>query len=98
SAECDSGNGGADLVESLEKDVGAGSALHSLEHVGRRVLQGHVEIFADVVVARDGFKQAAGKAIGIGVEKTQPAKAIDLRERVEQCGEAVLEAEVFAVA
>ena len=62
------------------------------------MLQGHVEIFADVVVLRDGVEQLAGDAIGIGVEEAEPAQAFDLGERVEQRGEAVFEAEVFAVA
>jgi GGDEF domain-containing protein len=68
------------------------------EDGGRRVLQRHVEIFADVVVPGDGVKQLAGDAVGIGVEEAQPAQAFDAGERVEQSGEAVFEAEVFAVA
>ena len=97
-AQGDSGHGCADLFERLEKDVGAGAALHAFEHVGRGVLQGHVEIFADVVVLRDGVEQFAGDAIRIGVEEAQPAKAFDTGERFEQEREAVFDAEVFAVA
>jgi hypothetical protein len=62
------------------------------------VLERHVEVFADVVVAGDGFEESAGNAVGIGVEEAEPAQAVDAGERVEQGGEAVLEAEVFAVA
>jgi hypothetical protein len=62
------------------------------------VLQGDVEIFADVVVLGDGFKQLAGDAVGVGVEEAEPAEAIDAGELVKECGEAVFEAEVFAVA
>ena len=46
----------------------------------------------------DGVEQSAGDAVGVGVEEAQPAQAFDLGERVEELGEAVLEAQVFAVA
>ena len=36
--------------------------------------------------------------VGVGVEEAEPAEAVDAGERVEEGGEAVLEAEVFAVA
>jgi hypothetical protein len=62
------------------------------------VLQGDVEIFADVVVFGDGFKQLAGDAVGIGVEEAEPAEAFDAGELVEEGGEAVFDAEIFAVA
>ena len=55
-AERDAGNGGADFFEGLQENVGAGAALHALQHVGRGVLQRHVEIFADVVVAARWFR------------------------------------------
>ena len=62
------------------------------------MLEGQVQVVADVVVAGDGFEQAAGDAVGVGVEEAEPAEVGDFGERVEECGEAVLEAEVFAVA
>src|ERR1700759_1310290 len=76
-AEGNAGNCSANLLNCLEKDVGAGSALHALEHVRRRVLQRNVEILADVVVLRDGFEELAGDAVGVGVEKAHPAKAFN---------------------
>jgi len=57
-AEGNAGDGGADLVESLEEDVCAGAALHGFRTRGRGVLQGDVEIFADVVVPGDWFRVA----------------------------------------
>ena len=62
------------------------------------MLEWNVEIFADVVMAGDGREQAAGDAVGVGVEEAEPAEAFDAGERVEEGGEAVLEAEVFTVA
>ena len=43
-------------------------------------------------------KKTAGDAVGVGVEEAEPAEVGDLGERVEESGEAVLEAEIFAVA
>jgi len=97
-AEGDAGDGGADLLDGLEEDVGTGSALHGLEYGGRGVLQGNVEIFADVVVLGDGFKQLVGDAVGVGVEEAEPAEVGDAGELVEEGCEAVFEAQVFAVA
>ena len=97
-AEGDAGDGGADLGEGMQEDFGGGAALHALEDIGRGVLERQVEIFADVGVRGDGFEQAAGDAVGIGVEEAEPAEAFDVGEGVEEGGEAVAEAEVFAVA
>ena len=43
-------------------------------------------------------RRRACDAVGIGVEEAQPAQAFDSGEGVEQGGEAVFEAEIFAVA
>jgi hypothetical protein len=46
----------------------------------------------------DGVKQLARDAIGIGIEKAEPAQVGNVCEGVEELREAVFEAEVFAVA
>jgi hypothetical protein len=97
-AEGDAGDGGADLFERRRKMSAEAPRFMRLQDIGRGVLEGHVEIFADVVVARDGFEELAGDAVGIGVEEAEPAEVGDAGELVEECGEAVFEAEVFAVA
>ena len=97
-AQSDAGNCCADFFQCLEEDLRAAAALHALQNRGRGVLQRQIEILADVVVPGDGVEQFAGDAVGVGVEEAQPAQAFDLGERVEERGEAVLEAEVFAVA
>ena len=43
-------------------------------------------------------RSLAGDAVGIGVEEAQPAEVRDAGEPVEEGGEAVLQAEIFAVA
>jgi len=57
---------------------------------GEACCSGRIEIFADIVVAGDRVEQAIGDAVGVGVEEAEPAQAVDLCERVEELGEAVL--------
>ena len=97
-AEGNAGDGFANLLQGLEEDVRTGAALHGFEHRGRGVLEGDVEIFADVVVLCDGFEELVGDAVGIGVEEAEPAEVGDSGELVEERGQAVFEAEVLAVA
>ena len=56
-AQGDAGDGGANFFQSLEEDFGAAAALHALEDGGRGVLQGQVEVVADVVVSGDGVQE-----------------------------------------
>ena len=83
-AQNDAGNGGANFFESLEEDFRAAAALHALQDFRRRVLERQVEILADVVVASDGVKKIIRNAIGIRVEKAEPAQIGDVGERIEK--------------
>jgi hypothetical protein len=47
---------------------------------------------------RNGVEEAGGDLVGVGVEEAEPAEAGEWGECFEQVGEAVFEAEVFAVA
>jgi len=62
------------------------------------VLERNVEIFADVVVLGDGVEEFIGDAVGVGVEEAEPTQVGDACELVEEGGEAVFEAEIFAIA
>ncbi len=53
------------------------------------MLEGDVEVLCDGVVARDGFEQARGDLVGVGVEEAQPLEAGEGGEGVEEVGEAV---------
>ena len=46
----------------------------------------------------DGVEELAGDAVGVGVEEAEPAEPFYFGEGVEEGGEAVFEAEIFAVA
>ena len=75
-----------------------------LRTLARGVLQRDVEVLGDVVVARDGFEQARGDLVGVGVEEAQPLEAGERGEGVEEVGESGALAgdgvlgQVFAVA
>ena len=45
----------------------------------------------------DGFEQPRRDAIGIAIEEAHPVQVFDLRQALEQGGQAVAQAEVFAV-
>jgi hypothetical protein len=45
----------------------------------------------------DGIEQARRDAIGITIEEAHPVQVFDLRQALEQSGQAVAQAEVFAV-
>ncbi len=92
------GDGAAHFRDRAQEDVGSAAALHALQHRGRGVLQRHVHVGADFFVLRDRVEQLAGDFVGIGVEKTHPAQIFDAGEFFEQQGQAIFQAEVFAVA
>ena len=46
----------------------------------------------------DGLQQLAGDLVGISVEEAHPAQLLDLRQTLQQQRQAILQAEVFAVA
>ncbi len=88
-----------DRLDEVEEDLGVAAALHALEDAGAGVLEGDVEVLGDVVVVRwRGLEQVRRDLIGVGVEEAQPAEAGQDGECVEEGGEAVSKAEVFAVA
>ncbi len=97
-ADDDAGDDAAGLLDEVEEDVGVAAALHALEDAGAGVLERDVEVLGDVVVRRHGLEQPRRDLVGIGVEEAEPAEAGQGGEGFEELGEAVGEAEVFAVA
>ncbi len=86
------------LGNQVEEDLGGAAALHRLEDAGAGVLEGDVEVLGDGVMAGHSLEQARGDLVRVGVEEAQPAQAGQDGKGVEKLGEAVGEAEIFAVA
>src|SRR6478609_10814616 len=61
------------------------------------MLQRHVNVGTDFFVPRNRLQQLARNLIGISVEEAHPAQVFNLCQPLQQYGEAVLQAEVFAV-
>ncbi len=61
------------------------------------MLQRNVNVGADFLVGGDGFQQAAGDLVGIGVEEAYPAQSLDCRELLQQQRQAVFQAKIFAI-
>ncbi len=97
-ADDDAGDDAARFGDEVEEDLRVAAALHAFEDAGAGVLEGDVEILCDGVVLGHRLEQSRGDLVGVGVEEAQPAQAGEDGECVEQGGEAVGEAEVFAVA
>src|SRR6185437_9758486 len=94
----DARDDGARLLDELEENLRSAATLHALEHGWTGMLERDVEVLRDIVVACDGLQQPRGDLVGIGVEETQPAQARQRCEGFEELGQAVFDAEVFAVA
>src|SRR4051812_23983097 len=71
--------------------------LHALQSRGRGVLQGNVDVRADLFVRRDGLEQASSDLVGVRIEKTDPAQIRDVSEFLQQQGKSVFQAQVFAI-
>ena len=68
----DSRYGRPHLLDGLQENIRICSALHAFQHIAGSMLQRHIQVLADVVVAGDGLQQPAGNPIGIGIKKPQP--------------------------
>ena len=75
------------------------AALHTFEDIAGGVLEGDVDVLNERLVSGDGFEEDGGDAVGICVEKANPffVGCFDFGEAGEEGGEAVFEAEIFAV-
>src|SRR6202034_2109234 len=67
------------------------------ENVAAGMLQRHVEIFCQARMRGNGVEQARSDAIRIAIEKTYPVHVFHLRQTFEENGEAVTQAQIFAV-
>eukprot|EP00960_Hanusia_phi_P062419 765143-Hanusia_phi.AAC.5 len=74
------------LAQLLEKGDGvvAGRTVHGLEHGVADMLEGDVDVLADLVDARDGVDQLVAEVARVAVEQRDPAHLLYLSQRVEQ--------------
>ena len=90
----------ADPLEQLQEDVAVRAALHALQHGGAGVLQRHVDVLHQRRVLGDGIEQLLRHFVRIAVEEPDPLGVLgfDLRQARQQLRQAVLQAEILAVA
>src|ERR1700676_1341097 len=62
------------------------------------MLQRHIHVRTDFFLRPDRFEKFAGDLVGISIEEPNPPQIFDLRQFLEQEGESIFQAEVFAVA
>ena len=64
-------------------------AAHVRQHCVINVLQGDIEIFADIAATRHDFKNIIRKIGGIGIVKSYPFDALDVGDAVNELRECV---------
>ncbi len=70
--------------------VGSGLAVHALEYSIRRVLQGYVEVVADLGQGGHSVKYLHGKLARVGIVQADPLDALYAAELLQQLGQAAL--------
>ena len=83
----DAGDAGTDAGEEGLDVLGAGLAAHELEHAGMDVLEGDVDVAADVAGGGDGGDEFVAPMRGVGVEEAEPEFAVDLIQLLDQTRE-----------
>src|SRR4029077_6795395 len=97
-AQRDAGNRTPHFFNRAQEDISARTPLHAFQNARRRVLQGHIDVGTDLFVGRNGFKQPAGDFVGIGIKKPYPAQVFNFSQLFQQQRQAILEAQILAVA
>src|SRR6202046_994573 len=85
------------VFEHFQDRIAIRAALHARENVSTGMLQLDVEIFCQARMGGNRVKQARRDAVGIAIEEADPVQVVPLGESMEKCGEAVAQAQVFAV-
>ena len=91
------GQFGAELLEQAQGALAVDAALHGAEDAAVDVLQGDVDVVADVGVAHDGVDGVLGEGGGVGVVEAYPRGSAFGGEAFEQFaqGAAVVEVETI---
>ena len=88
---------GAEVVEQLEGALAVDAALHGLEYAAVDVLEGYVDVVADVGVVFHGFDGVEGEGGGVGVVEAYPVGSALGGEQVEEVAQAAAAVAVEAV-
>src|SRR5262249_22956788 len=92
------GNGGAHFLNRAQENLGVRTSLHSLQDRRGGVLQGDIDVRANLLVACDGLKQLRRDLVRIGIKKAYPLEVIDLCQPLEQGRKTILQPKIFAIA
>lgn len=96
-ADVDAGDFAAHLLDELDGLSACDMAVHESEDVVAAVLEGYVEVFADVVSLAHDAKQVVGEVGGVGVVEAYPFDAGDVGDAFYEFGYLLLFVEVGAV-
>ena len=81
------GNTSANFVQKRLNHSPVVCPAHTVQHRIMGVLQGEINVFADLRLRRDGFDELIGKKAGIRIENPQPTHPFHLAEHPKQPGE-----------
>ena len=72
-------------------------AQHGFQHVVGDMLQGYIQVFADVVVPVHHVEKFQRELVGIGIMKSDPFHALDVGNTLNEVSDMMLSVEVHAV-
>ena len=87
-----------DALDHLRETCPVAAAHHRFQDGCAYVLQGHVNIFADLFAGVDHIYELLTDLIRIGVQETDPAQSIHGNERFQKPGQSVLNPQVLPIA
>lgn len=96
-ADVDAGDFAAHFLDELDGLLACDVAVHESEYVVAAVLEGYVEVFADVVSLAHDAKQVVGEVGGVGVVEAYPFYAGDVGDAFYEFGDFLFFIEVGAV-
>ena len=96
-ADADVGQGGAEVLQELQGAFAVDAALHGGEYAAVDVLQGDVDVVADVAVPLHCFDGIEGEGGGVGVVQAYPFGTALGGEQFEEFAESAATVEVETV-
>ena len=75
-----------DFVEQRCEAFSVAAAVHPLQNFAVAVLQRNINVFNDLILARDNVNQLVGHAVGIAVKQSYPAESVNLAKLGKKLG------------